>query len=30
MGEAGTNRISKRLLPTEKTAEKPGVDLVKI
>ena len=30
MGEVGTNRISKRLLPEGKAAKKPGVDLVKI
>jgi len=30
MGEAGLDRISKRLLPMEKTAKKPGVDLAKI
>ena len=30
MGEVEPNRILKRLLPLGKTAEKPGVDLVKI
>lgn len=30
MGEVEPSRILKRLLPLKKTAEKPGVDLVKI